>query len=83
MLSGDRYHRQGTESVPAHGGTRDPGFDKGRTPKKRTALAGEWRQAQSAVYSDRLQLKNRHQGEHLSSWWRMDYVIAAYPEGIT
>lgn len=20
---------------------------------------------------------------HLSSWWRMDYVTAAYPEGIT
>ena len=27
--------------------------------------------------------KYRHQGEHLSSWWRMDYVTAAYPEGIT
>ena len=58
MLSGDRYHRKGTASVPAHGGTCDSGFDHSWVLKKGTTLARERRQEQSAVYPDRLQLKN-------------------------
>ena len=58
MLSGDWYHRKGTASVPAHGGTCDTGFNYSRTLKKGTTLARERRQEQSAVYPDRLQLKN-------------------------
>ena len=40
--------------LSAHGGTCDSGFDYSRTLKERTTLAGERRQEQSAVYSDRL-----------------------------
>lgn len=54
MLSSDWYHRKGTTSVPAHGGTCDSGFDYSRTLKERTTLVGERQQEQSAVYSDRL-----------------------------
>ena len=42
----------------AHGGTCDSGFDHSWVLKKGTTLARERRQEQSAVYPDRLQLKN-------------------------
>lgn len=58
MLSGDWYHRKGTASVPAHSGTCDSRFDHSWALKEGTTLAGERRQEQSAVYPDRLQLKN-------------------------
>lgn len=58
MLSGDWYHRKGTASVKTHGGTCNSRFDHSRVLKEGTALAGERWQEQSAVYLDRLQLKN-------------------------